>query len=146
MALSDDQPPTFQNPVVVYTAASNLQAHLIVQMLIENDVEAKAIEDQSGVSLWAMGTLTQFHQPQIWVEQSTAKTAASLILNFEQKTQSRTRAASGGAELDATCEDCGATKTFPASLNGTTQDCPQCGGYLDVGDLAINEDIGTAEE
>ena len=93
MASSDDQPPTFQNPVVVYTAASNLQAHLIVQMLIENDVEAKAIEDQSGVSLWAMGTITQFHQPQIWVEQSTAKTAASLILNFEQKTQSRNRAA-----------------------------------------------------
>ena len=41
----------FKKPVVVYTAATNIEAHLIVDMLLANGVPAHVIEDQSGVSL-----------------------------------------------------------------------------------------------
>lgn len=146
MASSSDERTAFKNPVSVYTAASNLEAHLIAEMLMSHGIAACAIEDQSGVSLWAMGTISQFHQPQIWVEQSTAQAAAALILTHEQKHQARNRTFSGPAELDATCEDCGATKTFPSSMDGTTQDCPQCGGYVDVGELAVEEDFGAIDK
>jgi hypothetical protein len=30
------------------------------------------------------------------------------------------------------CEGCGATLSFPSSEAGTVQDCPECGGWVDV--------------
>jgi hypothetical protein len=30
------------------------------------------------------------------------------------------------------CEGCGANVSFPSSLAGTIQDCPECGGWIDV--------------
>ncbi len=48
----------FKQPVVVYTAATNMEAHLILQMLHANGIPAHAVEDQSGVSLWGAGTIT----------------------------------------------------------------------------------------
>lgn len=33
------------------------------------------------------------------------------------------------------CEGCGKTVTFPAADLGTVQECPECGGYLDVPEL-----------
>jgi len=30
------------------------------------------------------------------------------------------------------CEDCQQPLTFAGSLNGTVQECPECGSYIDV--------------
>jgi hypothetical protein len=39
------------------------------------------------------------------------------------------------ARIQMKCEGCGKTVTFPAADLGTVQECPDCGGYLDVPEL-----------
>lgn len=57
-----------RDPVAAYTAASNLEAHLICNLLIEAGVPAVAVDDVSQVGTWMFGLVSQFHKPQIWVE------------------------------------------------------------------------------
>ena len=35
-------------------------------------------------------------------------------------------------KLSFQCEGCGASVSFPSSEAGTVQDCPECGGWIDV--------------
>jgi hypothetical protein len=107
----------FQKPVIVYTAATNVEAHVIVAMLHANGVPAHAVEDQSGVSLWGFGTISQFHKPNIWVDEPTVRKAADLIRDSEEKRRSRSTPADGLGEIQVVCEDCGKTTSFPSSLD-----------------------------
>jgi len=132
----------FKKPVIVYTAATNVEAHMIVEMLHANGVPAYAVEDQSGVSLWALGTISQFHKPNIWVDESAIQEAADLIRDFEEKKRSRSTAVEGIGDIQVLCEDCGKPTSFPSSLDGTTQECQHCGAYVDVGDLPWDDDFG----
>ncbi len=136
----------FQKPVIVYTAATNVEAHLIVDMLHANGVPAHAVEDLSGVSLWAFGTISQFHKPNIWVDEATLQEAADLIRGFEEKKRARTTPVKGPGEIQVHCEDCGKATSFPSSLDGTTQESRHCGGYVDVGELPWEDDFGAPDD
>src|SRR5262245_14784229 len=35
-------------------------------------------------------------------------------------------------KLQMVCDGCAAVVTFPAAEQGTVQECPHCGGYLDI--------------
>jgi len=132
---------SFQDPIAIYTSASNLEAHLIVEMLEANGIASMAVEDQSGVSLWIGGAITQFHKPKVWVERSAAETAAKLIAGFEENRRRRGHADTDG-DVSVRCDECGETATFPGSLNGTIQECPHCHALVDVGDIGFDEDFG----
>jgi len=133
-------------PVVIYTATTNLEAHVIANMLLSNGIAAHAIEDQSGVSLWSFGTIGQFHQPNIYVSKSEAERAAHLLLEYEKdKREHDNLEVSGTGEINVICEECSKTTIFPKSLDGTTQDCSHCQAYVDVGDLPWEEDFGKPE-
>ncbi|EAQ77312.1 hypothetical protein [Blastopirellula marina] len=136
----------FKKPVIVYSAATNFEALLIVAMLHTNGVPAHAVEVQSGVSLWALGTIGQFHKPNIWIDEATQKEAADLIRDFEAKRKSRNAPVNGLADIKVICEDCGKTTSFPNSLDGTTQECRHCAAYVDVWDLGWDDDFGETED
>ena len=136
----------FENPVIIYTAANNIEVHLIVDMLEANGVPAHAVEDQSVVGLWALGTISQIHKPDVWVDESTVEQAASLIRDFELKRRARVNAGPGSGDTHVVCEDCGRTTSFPNSLDGTTQECAHCHAYIDVGELPWEEDFGVPED
>ncbi len=136
----------FEKPVVVYTAKTNVEAHLIVKMLENNGVPAYAVEDQSGASLFSFGILHQFHKPKIWVDEVMFDQAAKRLQDFEEKNRTRNALQKGSEDINAVCEECGKTTAFAYSLDGTTQECLHCGSYLDVGELPWEEDFGVAEE
>jgi hypothetical protein len=136
----------FKEPTLVYTAATNVEAHLVVEMLRTNGIPAYAVEDQSGVSLWAFGTISQFHQPNVWVDKPTAERAAELIVLFEERKREREYPNTGSGEIHVVCEGCGKTTIFPDTLDGTTQDCSHCQAYVDVGELPWEEDFDAPEE
>lgn len=136
----------FKDPRVVYTAATNMEAILIAKMLNSNGVPAYAVEDQSGVSLWAFGTITQYHRPNVWVDLSTAEEARQLLLRYEEEQRQRQHAEISAGAIEAECEDCGEKSQFPAALNGTTQECPHCRAYLDVGVFDWDEDVGEPDD
>jgi hypothetical protein len=136
----------FKKPVIVYTAATNVELHMIVEMLHANGVAAHAVEDQSGVSLWALGTISQFHKPNVWVDETTFAKAAELIQDFEDKKQSRNTPVEASSDIQVICEDCGKTTSFPGSLDGTIQECRHCGAYVDVGELPWDDDFGEPDD
>jgi hypothetical protein len=85
------------------------------------------------------GNLSQLNNPQVWVDQTNVEAAAPLLVEYERerkRRQSKVAASkvSGAASIDVVCEECGKPTSFPASKNGTTQDCSHCGAFVDVGD------------
>src|SRR3954469_10273263 len=97
----------FQRPVVAYVAATNVEAHLVVEMLTSNGIAAHAVEDQSGVSLWALGTISQFHKPKVWIDESSAENAALLMQAFGAKKRQSTSLSKDLGEIETTCHKCG---------------------------------------
>ncbi len=135
-----------EDPVVVYTAESNVEAHLIVDVLQNEGIRSHAVEDQSTVTLWMGGRISQFHQPNVMVDRQDAEAAGLLIQEFEE--QKRARAAKekeksgSGSNIGVVCEECDKPTSFPASLDGTTQECSHCHAYVDVGSLPWEDDYG----
>jgi hypothetical protein len=134
-----------KEPIVAYIAATNLESHMIVDMLNASGIAALADEDQSGVSLWAFGTISQFHKPRVWIEKSASEEAARLILDFEERKRQRQYPEDDGGEIEVQCEGCGRTTNFPRSLNGTTQECSHCRAFVDVGEFQWDDDLGEPE-
>lgn len=62
------------------------------------------------------------------------KAAIAEIRAREEKRAART------GTVEAVCEECGKSSTWPASQMGTTQDCPHCGAYMDIPDPDENWD------
>ncbi len=126
----------FRDPVAIFNAANNSEAHVVRLLLEQNGIEASVVEDVSPVGFFWFGLLPQIHNPQVWVDRDSVGRAKPILEEFEQGLDER-RAAEVQAEtqvgtLEVTCEKCGKTTTFPAALQGTVQDCSNCGEYLDV--------------
>lgn len=135
-----------KKPVVVYVAGSNLESHLIVTMLVNRGIPAYAVEDQSGVSIWMFGTISQFHKPKIYVEETDVEKAMELIEHYEETERERRSAQGTDRSIEATCEECGKTSRFSESQRGTLQDCPHCQEYVDVGPPAWSEESESSQD
>lgn len=128
-------------PTLAYTADGNLEAHSVVTWLQSNGVRAYAVEDNSGVSLFAFGTISQFHKPQVFVDQCDLNSAGELLRQFEAQRDRRRTKFDDSPPIDSECEECGVTSEFPAAQNGTTQNCPKCNSYMDVGSFDWPDDF-----
>ena len=124
-----------------------MEAQVIMEMLEANGVPAQAVEDQSGVSLWAFGTISQFHKPKIWVDQASVVQAAELIRTYEE--QKRQLPPPGARERDRltwSARSAGRRPHFPALSTARRKSAPTATPTLDVGDLPWDEDFGTSDE
>ena len=76
-----------RDPVAVYNAANNLEAHLVQQALDAADIEAFVIEDVSQVGAWVGGLMPEIHKPQVWVERADIQRAKPVLegADFEGK-------------------------------------------------------------
>lgn len=130
---------TLREPVAVYTAASNFEAHLLCGQLIDSGIEAAVVEDVSQVGVWIGGLATQLHKPKVWIERTDVERARPILDEYEHRASER-RAADDRKNLTAdgpilvTCEECGTQSAFPAVQKGSVQNCPKCDAYVDVGD------------
>ena len=133
---------SLQNPVVAYEARDNAQANLLRLRLIAEDVTAFVEEDHSGVgdSLWGQSSL---NKPKVWVEKTNLEQALAVLKQFErelvQKSQRVEDSVNTWKMIDAVCETCGTTQQFAEEMKGSVQDCPQCGDFLDVGNVDWDE-------
>ncbi len=130
---------TLHDPVAVYDAATNVEAHLVRTLLVEEGIEAQVVEDLSTGGLWMFGLLPGIHKPQVWVQRADLQRAQPLLVEYERQEAERQaahqQAAATGEPIKVTCEDCGQAAMFPAEHQGTVQECPHCGAYVDVGEI-----------
>lgn len=128
-----------RDPVAVYNAATNFEAQLICNLLNEAGIEAHTTEDGSPVGVWLFGLLPEIHKPQVWADRSEIDRVKPILDEYERQQSERNerekgKPQPGGAKVEAICEECGKRSLHPAAHNGTVQDCPHCGAYVDVGD------------
>ena len=85
--------------------------------------------------------------PRILVLEEDAERAGQLLLEWEGRERTKAQEMEGMPPVEAVCENCGRNCSFPAAQRGSVQECPQCGGYIDVGDeeSADEGDWGEAE-
>jgi hypothetical protein len=128
------------DPVAVYNAANNWEAHVICNLLHDAGIEASVTEDVSQVGVCVFGLMSELHKPQIWADRSAIELVKPILDDYEQR-QRKQRAvdakkrAPAGATIKATCEECGRRSVFPAAQDGSVQDCPHCGVFMDVGEM-----------
>src|SRR5262245_38438249 len=107
------------DPVKIYAAASNLEAQMICRLLQSAGVEAFAGEDFSTAGVWVGGTIPGLFDAGVYVSRADVEQAVALIRQHEKLEAERS--SGQDAEVEATCEDCGKTATFPAAQRGTVQ-------------------------
>ncbi|WP_442511484.1 hypothetical protein SH528x_003165 [Novipirellula sp. SH528] len=137
----EDDRDSLEAPTLAYTANGNIEAHSVVTWLQSNGVRAYAVEDNSGVSLFAFGTISQSHKPQVFVDKSDLESAGELLRQFEEQRDRRRTELDDKPPIQSECEDCGETSEFPASQDGTTQNCPKCYAFMDVGNIDWPDDF-----
>ena len=127
----------FLDPKAIYNAATNHEAHLLCQILIDSGIAAKVIEDNSPAGIAWVGPLAEIHKPQIWVERNDMESAKAILAETEKHT-TELGAARESPQMTAPilvhCEKCDKHSEFPASQFGSVQSCPFCYAYVDVGD------------
>ena len=138
---TDDHSISLREPVSAFTADGNPEAHALMTWLDSHGIQSHVVEDNSGVSLFAFGTLSQFHKPQVYVDKSDLEKATELVRQFEGQRDQRRAASDDAAPIDSECEECGVISQFPATQDGTTQTCPECHAFMDVGTLDWAEDF-----
>jgi Putative prokaryotic signal transducing protein len=81
---------------------------------------------------------------EVWVK-DPADTEQARQLLAERAAEAEAKAQRTGI-VEAVCEECGQTATFPAAEQGTIQDCPHCGAMIDVPDPDDDWDVGDPED
>lgn len=141
---------SLQNPVVAYTAATNVEAHLLSAMLEDAGVPAVAVDDVSQVGNWMGGIASQIHKPQVWVEKADRDRARTLLMEYEQRNAERraaeARVIDDRSTLRVTCESCGRQVEYPGSKRNTIQTCPHCQTFVDVGEVVADADWDESTE
>jgi hypothetical protein len=122
-----------RDPVAVYNAATNMEAQFLCNLLCEAGVDAFLTEDISQVGTWVGGLVPEIHKPQVWVEREDVGRAVPLVEDYERRAARRRSPDGAGAPVRAVCEECGEESSFPGNQRGSTQDCPHCGAFMDVG-------------
>jgi hypothetical protein len=131
----------FHEPFAVYTASDNLEALFVADMLISEGIPALSVEDQSAVGLSWVGPLSAVHKPEVFVERAHAEKASVFIQEYESRKRERQSLDTDTSDIAVTCEDCGKVSVFAKKYNGTTQDCPHCHAYVDVGEFDWDLDV-----
>lgn len=120
------------DPVDAYHAATNLDAHMMCNFLLEAGIDATVVEDLPPQVLGVLSIISPLYTPRIRVNRDDAPRARAMLEEFERQKSERAQPAAPGQPITVTCEGCGQTATFPAEQQGTVQDCPHCHAYVDV--------------
>lgn len=137
-----------RDPVAVYNAADNAELYLVQNALAESGIEAFVTEENSQAGASLPGLIPEQHMPQVWVERIDVERAWPILEAFEKRQAGLQPAPVGSSEdILVECEECQKQATFPAAQRGSVQQCPHCGGFVDVGEAeSIDEWEAAAEE
>jgi hypothetical protein len=132
-----------RDPVAVYNAANNVEAHLLRNALGTAGVEAFVTED---ISQGILGLIPEIHKPQVWVERADVERVKPILDDYERRAaelrDANTQDEQTETAVEVVCEECGERSAYPAIQLGSVQQCPHCGAYVDVvdGEASENDD------
>jgi len=121
-----------RDQICVCTASSLEEADIAVAWLAGEGIEAY-VKDRHllGTYAWITSAIAPRGVEVVVFDQSLAARAVDL-LQERQAALSAALADAPRTPVEATCENCDATSTFPAPSRGRVENCPKCGAYMDV--------------
>jgi hypothetical protein len=140
-----------RDPVAVYNAANNVEAHLMRNALLSSGIEAFVTEDVSQVGTWMFGLIPEIHKPQVWVERTDIERAKPILEGYERRCAQRRDtdthdATAEGPPIEVACDACGQRTTFSPPQRGSVQQCQHCGAYVDVGEDEFPEESSESHQ
>lgn len=122
------------DPVAIYTAASNIEAYEIVELLQGAEIPAQVIEDMNLLD----GLNPPVHAAKVWVSSRDLDRAAEVTQGYEARIQQRELAHHVPVDLqsewiDARCDKCGTVTRYAPIQKGTVENCPNCYAFMDIG-------------
>ncbi|MCC7422190.1 MAG: DUF2007 domain-containing protein [Planctomycetaceae bacterium] len=121
-----------RDPIVAYVAASNVELEVLVAIFEEAGIPVHGNPDNSPVGAWVGGLIPEIHRPKLMVEREDAERAGRLLADYEARNAERRNRPKTGESIGVVCDKCGEEAGFDASLEGSVQNCPKCGAFLDV--------------
>jgi hypothetical protein len=122
----------------VYVADSPAVAEVIVGWLGEQGVSAQVMNSATlggldGLTPWSTTGVSSVGI-EIWVNDLAQADDARKLLEEHDKdiAAKRAKTASIVGPVAVVCEECGHNNVFAGNQAGSTQDCEECGAYLDV--------------
>jgi Putative prokaryotic signal transducing protein len=145
----------YRDPKCVFVGDILGLAHAVVAHLSGHGIEAQVMNEMTlggfeGLTAWLPGKAS-LRGLEVWVvNPNDAERARRIIAeNDEELKRAQDSRSRRTDPVTAICEECGHSATFPPSEQGTVQDCPHCGQYIDVPDLESdpgNSDDGETSE
>ena len=122
------------DPVAIYTAASDLEAYEIVELLQGAEIPAQVIEDMNLLD----GLNPPVHAAKVWVSSRDMERATAVTQAYEARIQQRELAHHVPVDLqsewiDARCDKCGTVTRYAPIQKGTVENCPNCYAFMDIG-------------
>lgn len=124
------------DPVAVYDAGSNLEAHQLAEELLAAGIQSQVVEDNG-----TMGILNGSSQhPQVWIASVDLERARSVVDKFDAESRglsspiNQVSVELHAEWIDAACDKCGTVTRFAPIQKGTVVNCPNCFAFMDVGD------------
>ena len=140
------------DPVAVYTAGSNLEAHQLAEAMLAAGIQAQPIEDNSSMGVLEGGSNSTSNHPQVWVSAVDLERAAVVIQAFEMEARrpqillgNQVEVELSAEWIDAECDKCGTVTRYAPIAKGTVVNCPSCYAFMDVGNDVDYDDWNVIE-
>ncbi|HZL88976.1 MAG TPA: DUF2007 domain-containing protein [Pirellulaceae bacterium] len=111
-----------KSPVAVFVAETNVEAHVVANLLQDSGIEAHAVEDVSPAGMFSVGTLDEIHRPKVFVDSTQLAAAREVVASYQ------TGSPAEHASPSSCCYFCG------AACEPNAAKCPSCGQLLEGGD------------
>ena len=124
----------------VYSAVTMSEAVITAACLTTRGIPAKVMDAMTLGGLEGLTALVpgvSSRGIEVWIDDLAQFDEARRILD-ELKTNivERTAAGKQRGPVEMVCDKCGKPVKFKAEDYGTIQECPRCGNYMDVGEVA----------
>lgn len=127
----------YRDPKCVFVTEDPGIADVIVDSLGHEGIQAQVMNRATLGGLVGLTVFSKTGVPaagiEVWVlDEKQVPRALEVIEEFSNRRSERKSANEALGDIDAKCEECGESSTFPGKLRGTVQDCPRCGAYMDI--------------
>jgi hypothetical protein len=138
-----------RDPKCVHVDYNLAHAQLVVGWLGSHGIAAEVMNEMTLGGFEGLVSILpsklSFRGVEVWVNNpADADRARQLIADHAAELQASRGNRTG--EVEAVCEECDQPTTFPASEQGTVQQCPHCGAYVDVPGADDEWDVGEPED
>lgn len=120
-----------QDMETVYRAGDIHEADLVVAFLERNGIIAH-VKDRTISGTLPVDAIVAPHGIEVCTAPGEAAERATELLREHFDEISAQDEADAGRTVDALCEECGRSSTFPYKQRGTVQICPHCRAHVDV--------------